>query len=256
MFEVTFLGSGSWQGVPAPFGSDTISKGVKWGTKDFRFRTSLHIKTTHSKSIIVEITPDIRLQSWKFSISKPDIFLVSHWHWDHLFGLFDLDWYASKNPLTIYANSTSKKWYKSRMKHVAAKFKLTKNFKSFTIDTLKITPFPVHHVAETTGFLFEDSVSHKKVAYLSDFYNLPKETFDLIHSVDAIICDATYLASNINDDATHLKNKQIRGFLAKLSAKEIILANIGSYNGLSHAVLKKKYRAYTIAFDGLKKIYK
>ena len=108
MMEVTFLGSGCWQGIPAPFGDDEISQSVEWGSKDFRFRTSLHITTDKGKHILVEATPDVRLQSWKFKIGKPDAILISHWHWDHLFGLLDLDYFAYKNRLVVYGNKVTK----------------------------------------------------------------------------------------------------------------------------------------------------
>jgi len=107
MFKLTFIGSGCWQGIPALFGDDTISQNVEWGSKDFRFRTSLHIETENKKNIIVEATPDIRLQSWKFKLNVPDAILISHWHWDHLFGLLDVDWFAEKNGLTVYGNRLS-----------------------------------------------------------------------------------------------------------------------------------------------------
>lgn len=40
MLKLNFIGSGCWQGIPAPFCEDKISKKVKWNSKDFRFRTS------------------------------------------------------------------------------------------------------------------------------------------------------------------------------------------------------------------------
>lgn len=255
MIKLTFLGSGCWQGIPAPFGDDKISKNVRWRSKDFRFRTSLQIVTDSGKSIIVEITPDIRLQSWKFNIGKPDACLISHWHWDHLFGLLDLDWFAEKHGLTIYGNRVTKEWYDSRMSHIKVDFKVFESFKPFVIDNVRITPISVDHVKDTHGFLFEDVNTSNKIAHLSDLCGASSPTVTLVQNADAIITDATYLESDI-DDPTHLQKDQIVPFLNQLTASEIILTNIGSYHGFTHVDLEKKFPQYTIAYDGMKRVYR
>ncbi|MBP9698053.1 MAG: MBL fold metallo-hydrolase [Candidatus Moranbacteria bacterium] len=255
MMEVTFLGSGCWQGIPAPFGDDEISQSVEWGSKDFRFRTSLHITTDKGKHILVEATPDVRLQSWKFKLGKPDAILISHWHWDHLFGLLDLDYFAYKNRLVVYGNKVTKEWYDDKMSHINVDFRLFKSHDSFLIDNIKITPFAVDHVEGTSGFLFEDMLTGKRLAYLSDLFGLPPATVDLINGIDAIITDATYIESDIDDDSTHLKKDQIIPFLGNLKAEEIILTNIGSYQGLTHSDLEQRFKEYTIAYDGMSRIF-
>lgn len=255
MINLTFLGTGCWQGIPAPFGMDKISKRVKWGSKDFRFRTSLRILTNNGKTILVEITPDVRLQSWKYHVKKPDICLVSHWHWDHFFGLLDLDWFAEKNSLTVYGNKTTKARYISQMSHIKIDFKLFRSFESFEIDNIKITPLLIDHVEETHGFLFEDLDNSRKIAYLSDVRGVPERTYALLQSCDAIIMDATYINSNIFDDPTHLHKDDIVPFLSSFTTSKIILTSIGSYNGLSHSELEAKFPKYLIAYDGMQKIY-
>ncbi len=256
MLNLTFLGSGCWQGIPAPFCEDKISKKVKWNSKDFRFRTSLLIATKNNKKIIVEATPDIRLQSWKFKLEKPDAILISHWHWDHFFGLMDLTWFAEKNKLVVYGNESTKKWYDSSMKHVPVNFTLFESYKPFEIDNLKITPIAVNHVDKTDGFIFEDKDNGKKIVYLPDLNSIPEQTMQAIKNSNVIILDSTYLGSDIDDDSTHLKDGQFSSFLSNLDAKEIILTSIGSYHGLTHNDLVKKYSQYIICYDGLKKSYK
>ncbi|MEO6077701.1 MAG: MBL fold metallo-hydrolase [Candidatus Andersenbacteria bacterium] len=255
MMKLTFIGSGCWQGIPAPFGADAISQQVEWGSKDFRFRTSLHIETENGKSILVEATPDVRIQSWKFGIKKPEAILISHWHWDHLFGLLDLDFFAEQYGLVVYGNSVTKQWYDDRMSHLNVDFNVFDSYQSFTIDNIKITPIAVHHVKETHGFLLEDINTSKRVAYFSDLNGLPEQTIKLVDGIDTIITDATYLESDLTDDPTHFHNDQIVPFLETLNAKEIILTNIGSFQGLKHSDLENKYSKYTIAYDGMKREY-
>jgi phosphoribosyl 1,2-cyclic phosphate phosphodiesterase len=256
MFNLTFLGSGCWQGIPAPFCEDKISKKVKWNSKDFRFRTSFLIKTKNNKKIIVEATPDIRLQSWKFKLEKPDAILISHWHWDHFFGLMDLNWFAEKNQLTVYGNESTQKWYSSTIKHVPVNFIKFESYVPFEVDNLKITPIAVNHVDKTDGFIFEDKYGGNKIVYLPDLYSIPEQTAQAIKNANAVILDSTYLGSDINDDSTHLKNDQFAQFLSNISTNEIILTGIGSYHGLTYKNLVKKYPQYTICYDGMKRKYK
>ena len=253
--QLTFLGSGCWQGIPAPFGDDEISKHVPWDSKDFRFRTSLHLQTENGKNVIFEATPDIRLQSWKLKLTKPDAIIVSHWHWDHLFGLLDLDWFAEKHTLTVYGNSVSKEWYDSRMSHIKVDFRVFQSYEPIEIDNLHITPIVVDHVKDTDGFLIADMTGGKRIAYLSDLRGMPDQTANMVQNIDAIITDATYLESDVADDPTHLQKNQLPSFLEKLKANEIILANIGSHQGLTHEDLQQKFPQYTIAYDGMKREY-
>ncbi len=249
--KITFLGSGSWQGVPAPFGDDEISKSVEWGSKDFRFRTSLLVQTHNGKNILVEVTPDIRLQSWKYKLTRPDAVLVSHWHWDHLFGLLDLDWFAEKNSLRVYGNRVTKEWQENSMGHINVNFSVFESFKTFVIDNVEITPVPVNHVEETHGFIFKNLETGKAFAYLSDFSSIPDHTSEKLSTSDYATIDATYLASDIDDDLTHVQKDQFPKLFTSIDGPQLILTNIGSYQNLSHDDFQAMFSQQTIAYDGM-----
>ena len=59
------------------------------------------------------------------------------------------------------------------------------------------------------------------------------------------------MESDIYDDTTHFQKDQIIPFLEELTANEIILTNIGSFQDLTHEDLVKKLPSYTIAYDGM-----
>ena len=255
--KLKFLGSACWQGVPGQFCDDSVSKNVKWDSKDFKFRTSLLIETKNKKTIIVEISPDIRLQAWKYQLKVPDAFLISHWHWDHLFGLKDLDWFCEKYNPIVYGNKITKEWYDSDMSYIPINFKLFKSYESFTIDNIKVTPFEVYHVEGTDGFLFDNLNNGKKFAYLADLCGMPKKSLELIDGCDTIIVDATYIGGEgIDGDKTHFWKKDLLIFLKSLNCKEIILTHISSIHNLNHNDLEKLYPEYIISYDGLEREYK
>lgn len=251
MMKVTFLGTGGWQGIPAPFGDDEISKKVTFDSNDFRFRTSLLIETIRGKKILIEATPDIRLQSWKYQFGKPDAIFISHWHWDHLWGLLDLDWQAEKSKLSVYGNSVTQKWYDENMSHISVDFTQFKSFEQIQIDNVLITPIPVHHVVDTNGFIFENTETGDKFVYLADFFDIQESTIEMISDAKNITIDATYLDSDINDDLTHMQKDKFESLFNKFQDSELILTNIGSYQGFRHSDFEEKFSEQTIAFDGM-----
>jgi phosphoribosyl 1,2-cyclic phosphate phosphodiesterase len=245
-----FIGSGCWQGIPAPFCDDEISKQVSLSDKDFRFRTSLAIHSTTGKVVVFEMTPDIRLQSWKYKLPKPEAFFVTHWHFDHLFGLLEMEWYAQRYGLIIHSNEITKEWIDQSMGHINTNVNIFTSFDPIQFEEYTITPFPVDHVNKTHGLFV--TTSEKSVAYIPDFNGLPEASLRLLEKADAIICDATYLESDLTDDASHFNHEELLKFLnEKFNSKNIILANIGSFAGYNHDALVEKYPQFTFSYDGM-----
>ncbi len=87
--------------------------------------------------------------------------------------------------------------------------------------------------------------------YQSIINQINAESLKLIQEAEVIICDATYLDSNLEDDKTHFSHSELLSYLKKINKSDIILTNIGSFSGISHEELAKKYPEYTISFDGM-----
>ena len=87
MYKVTILGSGAAPGVPA------IAYG--WGNcnpnnpKNVRTRTSVYIEHDQTK-ILIDTSPDLRMQMLANGIRELDAVLYTHPHADHLHGIDDL----------------------------------------------------------------------------------------------------------------------------------------------------------------------
>lgn len=84
---VTFLGTGTSQGVPVIACDCKVCKSLDY--RDKRLRTSIHIQTANN-SIVVDTGPDFRQQLLRERITDVDAVLFTHEHKDHIAGLDDI----------------------------------------------------------------------------------------------------------------------------------------------------------------------
>ena len=125
---ITFLGTGTSHGIPV-IGCDCDCC-TSSDTRNQRFRTSIVVESSDGKQVLVDTSPEFRLQAIKYKIKKPKCVLLTHSHADHLHGLDDLRIFAhtftpcsSNNPekikpLKIFANKNTVKDVKSRFSYV------------------------------------------------------------------------------------------------------------------------------------------
>ena len=87
MIRVTILGSGTSHGVPM-IGSD-CAVCTSTDPRDKRTRPSI-VVDYGDRAVLVDTTPELRLQCLACGIRKVDAVLFTHHHADHVTGLDDL----------------------------------------------------------------------------------------------------------------------------------------------------------------------
>jgi phosphoribosyl 1,2-cyclic phosphate phosphodiesterase len=85
--RVTVLGSGTSHGVPMIGCRCDVC--ISPNPKNKRFRPSIVVQEA-DKNILVDTTPEMRLQALTFGLSRVDAVLFTHTHADHIFGMDDL----------------------------------------------------------------------------------------------------------------------------------------------------------------------
>jgi phosphoribosyl 1,2-cyclic phosphate phosphodiesterase len=187
--RVTLLGSGSSGGVPLING--------EWGAcnpkepRNRRRRASVLVEEG-GKTLLIDTSPDLRLQMLDAGVSRLDAVLYTHDHADHTHGLDDLRAFAFRQgAIPAYMNAETHDSLSSRFSYA---FKSKNNsdglylailddrkiaLEPFEIEGLKITPFAQDHgFGQTTlGFRIGD------FGYSTDVVDLSDEAFEVLAGV-------------------------------------------------------------------------
>ena len=119
--KITILGSGSSGGVPLI--------GNYWGEcdpkdkKNVRTRVSILISLDNGKNILIDTSPDLRMQALNNNIKNVDAVLWTHAHADHANGIDDLRQFlwTKKDALPVYASLSTIEALKNRFDYVFSK---------------------------------------------------------------------------------------------------------------------------------------
>jgi phosphoribosyl 1,2-cyclic phosphate phosphodiesterase len=194
---VTVLGSGTSQGVPMIGCTCAVCRSTD--PRDNRTRSSIFLNAPGAQ-ILVDTTPEMRIQALRAGLNRVDAVLFTHPHADHIMGFDDLRRFCDLQggPLDIYGSAATLEGLQRIFSYAFAPKKLVPGYvhviphvveKTFAIGPLEITPLPVPHGAVTvSGFLFAHR-GRPLLAYLSDCKEVPAPVRDLIAGVDVLIVD-------------------------------------------------------------------
>lgn len=126
---------------------------------------------------------------------RPAAILLTHYHADHVQGLFHLRW-GKGEPIPVHGPKDPQGCADLYRNPGVLDFRPgLKPFKALPLEGLTVTPVPLNHSKPTLGYCLDDGGG--RLAYLTDTLGLPTETERFLRdwAPDVVVLDATHPAS-------------------------------------------------------------
>ncbi|MBW7914713.1 MAG: MBL fold metallo-hydrolase [Taibaiella sp.] len=192
--KVTFLGTGTSQGVPL-IGCD-CNVCSSTDNRDNRLRSSIWIQT-HETSVVIDSGPDFRYQMLRAGVKKLDAIVYTHGHKDHVAGMDDVRAYNffTDKPVELYATKETEETLKREFSYVFSgdnypgipRVNVTRidKDKEFIINGLTFIPILVKHMyMDVLGFRIGD------FTYITDANYIPPAEIDKIKGSKVLVLNA------------------------------------------------------------------
>ena len=201
MNSITFLGTGTSQGVPIIGCSCPVCKSDD--IRDKRLRCSALIRY-EGRTFLIDAGPDFRQQMLREDISHLDAILLTHNHKDHTGGLDDVRSfnYLEKRPFPIFCEehvleSLKKEYYyvfadKPYPGAPAMDIHLITSL-PFEIDGIPVVPIrAMHYKLPVLGFRFGNC------AYLTDANYIPESEFEKLQGLEIFVLNTVKRGHHIS----------------------------------------------------------
>ncbi len=260
VLDVTILGCGFSGGVPRADG--------EWGRcdpanpKNRRSRCSLLVRRRAEEgsdptTVIVDTSPDLRLQAVAAGVKRVDAALITHDHADQTHGIDDLRGFflrqGARIPYSMDAATADK--MTDRFSYI---FNSVDGYPAicdaravpplgtpFEVDGPS-GPIPVTTFDQDHGSVRSVGYRFGGLAYSSDVVALPEEAFETLRDLDVWIVDALRYKAH----PTHANLAQALAWIERVKPRRAILTNM--HNDLDHTELSAQLPAgVEAAYDGL-----
>lgn len=250
MVKITFLGTGTSQGVPVI--TCDCETCLSQDHHDKRLRTSLLVEKGDT-NIVIDAGPDFRQQMLRENVKKLDAIILTHEHRDHISGLDDVRAfnYRSQDAMDIYAEERVQKALRKEYSYVFAEHQYPGIPKMrlntildypFTVKDLTIIPLRVfHYRLPVYGFRIGD------FAYITDANYIPEETKERLVGVKYLVINALRKEKHIS----HFSLREAVDLIREISPRKAFITHISHQMGLHREVNETLPHPVSLAWDGL-----
>ncbi|MDZ4757076.1 MAG: MBL fold metallo-hydrolase [Bacteroidota bacterium] len=248
--EITFLGTGTSQGVPI------IGCKCKVCTspdpRDNRLRSSVHIEVG-GFDLVIDSGPDFRQQMLRHHINKLDGLIFTHGHKDHVAGLDDIRAYnyIHNKPVDVYADERVERVLRKEFSYIFDDEKYPGvpeihlhpiNSEPFYIHQHLITPIEVmHYRLPVLGFRVGD------FTYITDANYISEKEIEKIRGSKILVLNALRREKHIShftlEEAVEMSNR--------IGVETTYFTHISHQLGIHEEVNKELPENIRLAYDGL-----
>lgn len=239
MGKITFLGTGTSQGIPMIGCTCKVCKSAD--PRDNRLRTSALVEHNGFR-ILIDCGPDFRQQMLRQNISDLDAVILTHQHKDHTGGMDDIRAfnYFRKAAFPIYAEPNVQESLKMEYSYAFAEhkypgvpdytlhtigeepFTITKSLPDGTEASIEITPIRVYHYRlPILGFRIGN------MAYITDGSSIPATEFDKLQGLELFIINTVRKEKHIS----HFSLSEALDVVEKVGAPRNFLTHLSHQIG-------------------------
>lgn len=249
--QITFLGTGTSQGVPLI--ACTCKVCQSGDARDKRLRTSILVEEK-GKTFIIDTGPDFRQQMLRENVKKLDAVIFTHEHKDHTAGFDDIRAYnyIHKRKMDVYATAQVQDALRREFAYIFSEFKypgipevnmiLLEN-KSLNIQGVEVLPVQVmHHQMPVLGFRIND------FTYITDANFISEKEKEKVKNSKVLVLNAL----RREDHISHFTIEQAIKLTHELKPQQAYFIHISHQLGLHAEVEKELPSGIHLTYDGLK----
>lgn len=248
--KVTFLGTGTSQGVPLIACECEVCQSTS--SFDKRLRVSVLIEVDN-KTFVIDTGPDFRYQMLRAKVKQLDGILITHEHKDHVAGLDDVRAfnYRQKKAMNVYAHKRVHATLQREFHYAFADFKYPGvplinleeiSDRSFNIEGIEIIPIEVmHYLLPVLGFRVGD------FSYITDAKTISDIEKEKIKGSKVLVINALQKEPHIS----HFTLTEAVAFAKSAGVEKTYLTHISHRMGKYENVQKELPPGIQLAYDGL-----
>lgn len=248
--KVTFLGTGTSQGVPIIACNCYVCTSTD--SKDKRLRSSVIIETAKTR-IVIDSGPDFRQQLLREKTKRLDAVVFTHEHKDHIAGLDEVKSFnfINKMRMPVYATARVQEAIKREFAYIFYEEKYPGipeidlfefDNEPFTIGDITLQPVNVmHYKLPVKGFRVND------FAYITDANFIAEPEKEKLKNLNVLVLNALRREPHIS----HFTFDQAIALVKELKPGKAYFTHISHQLG-THELLTRELPAnIELAFDGL-----
>ena len=249
MMKLTFLGTGTSQGVPVVACGCEVCRSAD--PRDCRLRTSALVQI-NGTNILIDIGPDFRQQMLRRRVDHLDAILITHAHRDHVGGLDDIRSfnYVQRRRMDIYLNAEARRALERDYHYIFEPHEfpglpeadLHTVEGTFEAAGMEVTPIrAMHKTLPVLGFRIGG------LAYITDANHIDEGEMEKMRGVEVLVINALRKEKHFS----HYCLPEALEVIERVGPEKAYLTHISHEMGLHAEVSELLPKGVELAYDNL-----